>query len=86
MRTCPSAITAAVASSIRRPISVSPSQSSIILAARMVAIGFTLYMPAYFGAEPCEGSKTPSFVPMLPEQPKPRPPTICAPRSEMMSP
>ena len=68
------------------PFSVSPSQSSIILAVRIVAIGFTLYWPAYFGADPCVGSNTASFSPMLPEQPKPRPPTICAHRSEMMSP
>ena len=70
----------------RRPWSPSPSQSSIILAARIVAMGLTLYWPAYFGAEPCVGSNTASLAPMLPEQPKPRPPTIWAHRSEMMSP
>ena len=43
-------------------------------------------MPAYFGAEPWVGSKTASFSPMFPEQPKPSPPTIWAHRSEMMSP
>ncbi len=37
---------------------VSPIQSSIILADRMVAMGLTLYCPAYFGAEPWVGSKT----------------------------
>ena len=52
----------------------------------MVAIGFTLFCPAYLGAEPWVGSNTASFVPMLPEQPKPSPPTIWAQRSEMMSP
>ena len=41
---------------------------------------------AELGAEPWVGSKTASFWPMLPEQPKPSPPTICAHRSEMMSP
>ena len=79
-------MTAAVAASRRVPFSVSPSQSSIILAARMVAMGFTLYWPAYFGALPWLGSKTASFSPMLPEQPKPRPPTIWAARSLTMSP
>src|ERR1035438_2853581 len=64
----------------------SPSQSSIILTARIVAMGLTLYCPAYFGAEPCVGSNTASLAPMLPEQPKPRPPTIWAQRSEIMSP
>ena len=49
-------------------------------------MGLTLYWPAYFGAEPCVGSNTASFAPMLPEQPKPSPPTIWAQRSEMMSP
>ncbi len=50
---------------------VSPSQSSIILADRMVAIGFTLYWPAYFGALPWLGSNTPSLSPMLAEHAKP---------------
>ncbi len=42
VRTWPSAMTAAVASSSASPFAVSPSQSSIILAARIVAIGFAL--------------------------------------------
>ena len=67
-------------------MSVSPSQSSIILTARIVAMGLTLYMPAYFGAEPCVGSKTAYLSPMLPLQAKPRPPTSWAARSLMMSP
>ncbi len=49
-------------------------------------MGLTLYCPAYFGAEPWDGSNTASFFPILPEQPNPSPPTICAARSEMMSP
>ena len=86
VRTLPSAMTAATAASSRAALSASPSQSSIILAARIVAIGFTLFCPAYLGAEPCVGSNTASCAPMLPEQPKPSPPTIWAQRSEMMSP
>ncbi len=68
------------------PLAVSPIQSSIILAARIVAMGLTLYIPEYFGAEPWVGSKTPYLSPMLPLQAKPRPPTSWAARSETMSP
>ena len=43
-------------------MAVSPSHSSISFAARNVAIGLTLYMPAYLGAEPWVGSKTPYAI------------------------
>src|SRR6202162_563889 len=86
VRTLPSRSTFATAASTARPFAPSPSQSSIIFAARIVAIGLTLFWPACFGAEPCDGSKTASFSPMFPEAAKPRPPTIWAQRSEMMSP
>src|SRR5664279_3757090 len=86
VRTRPSRSTAATAFSTARPFASSPSQSSIIFAARIVATGLTLFWPACFGAEPCDGSKTASFSPMFPEAAKPRPPTIWAQRSEMMSP
>src|ERR1035437_5430932 len=53
VRTRPSPRTAATAVSTARPFAASPSQSSIIFAARIVAKGLTLFWPAYFGAEPC---------------------------------
>ena len=40
----------------------------------IIAIGFTLFWPAYFGAEPCVGSKTAASVPMLPPGASPSPP------------
>ncbi len=53
---------------------------------RIMAMGFTLFMPTYFGAEPWLGSKTATLSQMLPEQAKPSPPTSWAQRSLTMSP
>src|SRR5216684_6837076 len=53
VRFLPSAMTRAMAVSRRVAISVSLSQSSISLAVRSMAMGLTLYWPAYFGADPC---------------------------------
>ncbi len=86
VRAWPSLMTAATAASTAAPLAVSPIQSSIILAARIVAMGLTLYIPAYLGAEPWVGSKTAYLSPMLPLQANPSPPTSWAARSEMMSP
>src|SRR4030067_579617 len=44
-------MTSATAASTAAPLAVSPIQSSIILAARIVAMGLTLDIPVYFGAE-----------------------------------
>src|SRR5437867_9006669 len=49
-------MTRAIADSKRVAISFSLSQSSISFAVKSIAIGLTLYWPAYFGAEPCVGS------------------------------
>src|SRR5213078_3074350 len=49
VRTLPSAMTRAMAVSRRVAISVSLSQSSISLAVRSIAMGLTLYWPAYLG-------------------------------------
>src|SRR5882724_3630036 len=55
---CPSAITEATAVSRRAAASDSPMCSSISLPERIIAVGFTLFWPLYFGAEPCVASKT----------------------------
>jgi 4-hydroxybenzoate polyprenyltransferase len=65
---------------------LSPSQSNISLTASSMAVGLTLYRPAYLGAEPCVGSKMAKSSPMLPLEAKPSPPTNCAARSDTMSP
>ena len=52
----------------------------------IIAIGFTRFWPAYFGAEPCVGSNTAASIPKLPPGATPRPPTRPAARSETMSP
>ena len=58
VRTLPSLITRAMAFSRRVAMSVSFNQSSISFEVKSIAIGLTLYWPAYFGAEPWVGSKT----------------------------
>src|SRR6266545_1815132 len=58
VRTLPSAMTRAMADSRRVARSVSLSQSNISFVVKSIAIGFTLYWPEYFGAEPCVGSNT----------------------------
>src|SRR5438034_4376076 len=58
-------MTRALADSKRVAISFSLSQSSISFAVKSIAIGLTLYWPAYFGAEPCVGSNTASVSPLF---------------------
>ncbi len=57
-------------------------------AERIIAIGLTIggSSSAYFGAEPCVGSKTATSSPMLPEAAKPSPPTSPAKASLITSP
>src|SRR5919198_216670 len=50
------------------------------------AIGLTLFWPAYFGAEPCVGSKTAIPSPTFAPGAIPSPPIIPAHRSETTSP
>ena len=50
------------------------------------AIGFTLFMPLYLGADPCVASNTAYSSPTLPPGAIPSPPIMPAPRSETMSP
>ena len=52
----------------------------------MSAVGFTLFWPLYFGAEPCVASNIAASVPMLAPGASPSPPTMPAPRSDTMSP
>ena len=52
----------------------------------IIAIGFTLFCPAYLGALPWVGSKSAPSSPMFAPGATPRPPTSPAHRSEMMSP
>src|ERR1017187_3523360 len=66
VRTAPRSTTPATALSILLAIPRSPSHSTIILAASMAASGLTLFCPAYLGGEPCVGSKTAYFSPILP--------------------
>ena len=53
---------------------------------RSSAVGFTLFWPLYFGAEPWVASKIAPSVPMLAPGARPSPPIKPAPRSETMSP
>ena len=53
---------------------------------RIIAVGFTLFRPLYFGAEPCVASKTAAFAPMFAPGATPSPPTRPAVRSLTMSP
>lgn len=52
----PAAIVCPVARMIRSAAPSSPRYWSIHAPARIVAHGFTLFIPLYFGAEPCAGS------------------------------
>ena len=53
---------------------------------RIIAVGFTLFCPLYFGADPCVASKTAACSPMFAPGATPSPPTSPAVRSLMMSP
>src|SRR3989344_1485297 len=52
----PSLITCSVAKNIAFLISGSPRYSTIQAPDNMAAVGFTLFIPLYFGALPCAGS------------------------------
>ena len=75
-----------MAPSIRSAASVSLRCRSIITPDSIIAIGLTLFMPAYLGALPWVGSKSAAWLPMLAPGATPRPPTRPAPRSLRMSP
>ena len=49
-------------------------------------VGFTLFIPVYFGADPCVASKTAYFSPMFPPGAIPKPPTKPAHKSDRISP
>src|SRR5579862_1052099 len=59
----PSAITSEIARSSFIAALCSPRCRSMSIPDRSSAIGFTLFWPAYFGAEPCVGSKTATSSP-----------------------
>src|SRR5581483_8937486 len=59
----PSRITSAIARSSRSAASRSSRCRSMSIPDSSSAIGFTLFCPAYFGAEPCVGSKTATSAP-----------------------
>jgi hypothetical protein len=54
----PSRMTSEIALSRRYAASVSSRWRSMSIPDSICAIGFALFWPAYFGAEPCVGSKT----------------------------
>src|SRR5438876_905821 len=62
----------------RAPASRHPRYSSIITPAKISPVGFTLSIPAYFGALPWIGSKTAWASPMLPPGATPSPPIWAA--------
>src|SRR5688572_7231957 len=64
----------------------SASQSSIIAAERMHAVGLALLCPKMSGAEPWQGWKSAWSSPMSPEGAMPMPPTSAAVWSDRMSP
>ena len=89
VRTRPSASTASTAPVTARAASFSPSQSSIICTARIVAIGLAIPRPAMSGAEPWMGSKNEGLARVgsrLAPGAMPRLPARAAPSSETMSP
>ena len=51
-----------------------------------MAVGFTLYCPAYLGADPWVGSKTAKVSDMFAADANPSPPTNWAHKSEIISP
>ncbi len=58
MTSLPSAITAAIAASMRSAASRSPRWRSISTPESIIAVGLALFWPAYLGAEPCVGSNS----------------------------
>src|SRR5919109_1565373 len=82
----PLRITSATARSIRSAGSASFRWRSIRTPDRSSAVGFTLFCPLYFGADPWVASKMAPLVPMFAPGARPSPPTIPAPKSDTMSP
>src|SRR5437016_5476462 len=72
------ATTLRTASRNRTAASCHPRYSSIITPASISAVGFTLSMPAYFGALPWTGSNTAWASPMFPPAATPSPPIWAA--------
>src|SRR3989440_4000779 len=70
------ATTVRTASRNRTAASCHPRYSSIITPASISAVGFTLSIPAYFGALPWTGSNTACASPRVPPPPTPRPPRL----------
>src|SRR5256885_2401505 len=68
------ATTLRTASRSRTAASCHPRYSSIITPASISAVGFTLSIPAYFGALPWTGSNTACASPRVPAPTAPRPP------------
>ena len=75
-----------IARSSRSAAATSPRCLSISIPESICAIGLTLFWPAYFGAEPCVGSKIAIPSPKLAPGAMPSPPIIPAQRSETTSP
>src|SRR6185503_19591058 len=82
----PVRMTSLMAPSSRLAASVSSRWRSISIPESIIAIGFTLFWPAYFGADPWVGSKIATSSPKLAPGAIPSPPIIPAARSETMSP
>src|SRR3989475_7709712 len=80
------ATTVRTASRNRTAASCHPRYSSIITPASISAVGFTLSIPAYFGALPWTGSNTAWASPKVPPAPTPRPPIWAAAASLRESP
>src|SRR5437763_544345 len=72
------ATTLRTASRNRTAASCHPRYSSIITPASISAVGFTLSIPAYFGALPWTGSNTAWASPMFPPAATPSPPIWAA--------
>src|SRR6266540_1651501 len=82
----PSWITSEIARSRLSAAFCSSRCRSISIPESSWAIGLTLFWPAYFGAEPCVGSKTATSSPWFAPGARPSPPIIPAQRSERTSP
>src|SRR2546421_1763391 len=80
------ATTLRTASRSRTAASCHPRYSSIITPASISAVGFTLSIPAYFGALPWTGSNTACGSPKVPPPPTPSPPIWAAAGSLRESP
>ena len=79
-------MTAASAASSRSAAASSPRCRNISTPLNIMAIGFTLFIPLYFGALPWVASNTATSSPMFAPGATPSPPINPAHRSLMMSP